>query len=686
MKHIIRLFFFICLISMGAVLSQLNLGNGQAVFWVCFGLTLIIGGSACFYFIRVKNHKLLLLIGVALFSVCLFSGSIGYADSVRVSNLGQQDKLNDYKSWVSSFESALKNDNTLKDYDGIMDGTKIPVINGETAQLASRANLACQMLEYSDSNEAGSYEDTCENAKKYTDVVGKVYNSMGSGCSPIASIVKNILNKNSCWPCDVTALVITAIQEVAKSSHEVMTKAALNLMGGLFLLWLAYVTLAFFGKFGFARISEYLTNVLNKAILVLIVAAFLHLPVPEIYSKTVSPFVQFTAGLTQVFSQEGEAAAKKAGKTLHILQNIITGGTNPKCKYCDNMSSSMADDSPSFLDQGSVNGLLCTVCTVYHQVAPMISLGQGLSCFSGMSQKSNSDSSTIGGTSSFGVPRIGALLAGTTIVLIFSFLMFMIAYYIISSVLQLGFVIILLPFWMVAFVFKATREYTKNAWILVLHAMGTLISLSLNVALVMVGFSELLSGKVALALGWGIISGSPTTVMDAFTGGEIFQSQSEGDGSFFSGLTDKLIDFAVNQAIGMSPTHAILLLIAYAILSITIVSNTSFFVERILDAWINREANPQGEMMAGIQAAGKGIGSMSRLGAAGAGAAVGAVSASYARMRDKLDKQRAEASKSSKGHTPNTYGSTAAEIINRNVYGWEDKKTSDKSKEKSTKK
>ena len=190
MKHIIRLFFFICLISMGAVLSQLNLGNGQAVFWVCFGLTLIIGGSACFYFISVKNHKLLLLIGVALFSVCLFSASIGYADSVRVSNLGQQDKLNDYKSWVSSFESALKNDNTLKDYDGIMDGTKIPVINGETAQLASRANLACQMLEYSDSNEAGSYEDTCENAKKYTDVVGKVYNSMGSGCSPIAVSLK----------------------------------------------------------------------------------------------------------------------------------------------------------------------------------------------------------------------------------------------------------------------------------------------------------------------------------------------------------------------------------------------------------------------------------------------------------------------------------------------------------------
>ena len=685
MKHIIRLFFFVCFIAMGRLLSQLHFGNGQAIFWICFGLTLMIGSGAYFYFVRVKKHKLSVLIGAAVFATCLFSGSIGYADSVSVSNLGQAEKLDEYKSWVSSFESQIKNDKTLEDYDSIMDGTKVPVINGETAQAASRANLACQMLEYGDSNEKGSYEDICENAKKYTDIMGKTYNSMGSGCSPIASIVKNILNKDSCWPCDVTALVINSIQMIAKDSHSVMTKAALNLMGGLFLLWLAYVTLVFFGKFGFARISEYLTNVLNKAILVLIVAAFLHMPVAEIYSYTVSPFVQFTAGLTKVFSDQGRVAVKEAGSTLNILQKIITGGANPKCKYCSNMTASTTDTT-AFLDQASVNGLLCTVCTVYHQVAPMISLGQGLSCFSGMSQKSNSDSSTIGGTSSFGVPRIGALLAGTAIVLVFSFLMFLIAYYIISSVLQLGFVIILLPFWMVAFVFKATREYTKNAWTLVLHAMGTLISLSLNTALVMVGFSELLSGKVGFALGWGIISGSPTTVMDAFTGAEIFQSQSEGDGSFFSGLTDKLIDFAVDQAIGMSPTHAILLLVAYAFLSITMVSNTSFFVERILDAWINRDSNAQGELTAGIVAAGKGVGSISRLGAAGVGAATGAVSASYSRMRDKVNKQRAEAAQGSKAHTPNAYGNTAAEVINRNVFGWEDKKSSNKSTDQSTKK
>ncbi len=663
MKHIIRLFFFIFLIAFGLELSRLDLGDGQTVFLICFALTLLVGGGACIYLLKTQKRKLFLFLGLAVIMACSLSASTVWAakDWMEVSVVGQKEKLEDYKSWVSQFAAKAKNDPALSDYDNIMKGNSLPVINGETAFWASRATIACQSTEY-----GGQYDTDCENAKKYNDIVGKAYSSMATGCSPIASIVKNIINKNSCWPCDVTALVIQAIQDIAQSAYPIMKTAALNLMAGLFLLWLAYVTLAFFGKFGFARISEYLTNVLNKSILVLIVAAFLHAPVTEIYSFTVSPLVQFTAGLTQIFSDAGRTEAKNAGKTLNILQNIITGGANPRCKYCENFNAQ--SEATAFLDQGSVNGLLCTVCTVYHQVAPMISLGQGLACFSGISQKSNSDSPSVGGNSSFGVPRIGALLTGAVIVLVFSLLMFMIAYHIIASVLQLGFVIILMPFWMVAYVFKATREYVKNALALLLHALGTLISLSLNVALVIIGFSKLLSGKVALAIGWGIISGSPTTVMNAFTGAEVLQNQESGDGSFFSGLTEKIVDYAVDQAIGMSPTHAIILLVVYAIMSITIVNNTALLVERILDAWLNRQAGPD-DILAGVQTVGKGLGGIARLGAAGVGAAAGAVSASYARTRDKVDKNRP----ASTAKTPATYNNTAAKIINQNVFGIQDK-------------
>ena len=108
----------------------------------------MIGSGAYFYFVRLKKHKLLVLIGAAVFATCLFSGSIGYADRVSVSNLGQAEKLDEYKSWISSFESQIKNDKTLEDYDSIMDGTKVPSINGETAQAASRANLGIGMQSY----------------------------------------------------------------------------------------------------------------------------------------------------------------------------------------------------------------------------------------------------------------------------------------------------------------------------------------------------------------------------------------------------------------------------------------------------------------------------------------------------------------------------------------------------------
>ncbi len=670
MKHILRLFFFVFLISVGMTLSQLNLGDGETVFWICFALTLLIGGGACVYLlVKTRRYKLFLFIGLAVVTVFSFLPSVALADDISVSVNGQQEKLEDYKSWINSFSQQAKNDPALSQYDSIMKGETAPTVNAETAYWASRAVIACQNTDYQN-----QFSTDCENAVKYNEIAGKAYSSMATGCSPIASIVKNILNKDSCWPCDVTALVITAIQEIAQASYPVMKMAALNLMGGLFLLWLAYVTLAFFGKFGFARISEYLTNVLNKTILVLIIAAFLHLPVPEIYKYTISPFVQYTAGLTQVFSDAGRVEAKKAGKALNILQKIVTGGVNPTCKYCNNMNN-ISDDTTAFLDQASINGLLCTVCTVYHQVAPMISLGQGLACFSGISQKSNSDSTSVGGNSSFGIPRIGALLAGAVIVLIFSLIMFMIAYHIILSVIQLGFVVILLPFWMVAFVFKATREYVKNAWALVLHALGTLIALSLNVALVMIGLSNMLSGKVGLAIGWGIISGSPTTVMDAFTGAELFQPKSDDDGSFFSGLTEKLIDFAVDELIGMSPAHAILLLLVYALISITIINNTSLLVERILDAWLNRQAVSD-EVIMGIQTAGKGLGGMARLGAAGVGATAGLVSSSYAKTREKI--QNSLPKESSKASAKGTYTESAAKIINQNVFGVKDKESENK--------
>lgn len=649
MKHLLRFFFLIMIIGTGILFSQLGLGDGKTVFEICFSLTLLIGGGAVVYFVRTK-HKLFMVSVLLVFSVVSFAASTACADDfISAANFASQDKEAEYKKAIEDFQSASKGSEELTKYKEIMNGEVDATVDYELLAKANKAFTACLNAEFST-----NYDETCKNAEKYRDIAGRVANGLASKCDPLSAIVKNALNtaidKNSCWPCDVTSLVISSIQTIAASSYKTVRSAALSLLGGLFLLWLAFVTVVHFGKFGFARVSEYLTNFLNKAVLVLIVSAFLHLNVLQITEYTISPFVGFTAELTRIFSDAGRVQAKKEGGVIDKLQKIMTLGITPKCSYCDSRNTNVQGPF-TFLDQTSINGLLCVICTVYNQVAPLISIGQGISCFASIGKKSNSDSSVASSNSAFSIPKIGPLLAGAFVVLIFSYLLLIICYYMIVSVLQLGFVVVLMPFWMIAFVFKPAREYAKNAWGLVMHAMGTLLSLSLNTAFVIIGFSKLLSGKNAAALGVAMLTGTPTDIMGAFTGESELMSGSGlfsggGEDPFsMSGLLSYATQWGIDELIGVSPTHVILLLVAYAFISISMVNYSSDIAERILDVWMNRSADANGVIMGGIRTAGKGVAGVSHVVKEGAFAGAGLVggslmSKSFRRTHESLEQER----------------------------------------------
>lgn len=592
MKHILRIIALLLFLTTAYFMVRYNVHAPSFIFPICFGLSVIlVVGTVC-YFKFIKKQKIFAFLLVCMLATVCMNSSVFAASS--------EDTIDTNAKTLREKGGA-----DLAEYDAIMSGAKEATqFDMDAYDAAHKVYTECEKLGITNNAASRFYKD-CQDAKKYSDIAGKVTNKMSVGCSPVKTIVKNLLNKDKCWPCDATAMVISSIQKIASSSHNVLRTAALNLLAVFFLLWLAFVTLVYFGKFGFARVSEWLTNILNKAVLVLCIAMFLHAPVTEIYKYTVSPFIMFSADLAQTFSNEGRRAAKEEGSIVKTLTNIMSlGSGSGECKYCQNKGY---NGTTAFLDTASVNSLLCMVCTVYHEVSPLIGLGQGIICFAGAAPTTNADNSMLGATNNFTLPKLGPLTIGIVLILSFSLVMILIAFYVILSVLQLGFVIILLPFYAMAFAFKTTREYTKNAWHLLMHAMMSLVALSIAVALVIVGLSSLLDSKMAISLGIAMMDdSSPTKMMDVFSGKDDFDKATESSSD--SGFD--VVGIAKNvilSELGISPFRAVMLLIVFCILAVRLINSAPEIIERLLDVWINRNADPQNMLTQGMQRTASGL-------------------------------------------------------------------------------
>ncbi|MBQ3117928.1 MAG: hypothetical protein IJC11_06385 [Alphaproteobacteria bacterium] len=642
MKRIIKFLLLLATALTTVFIAHINPFKG-ALFPICCALSIMIIFGTLGYFTLIKKQKILFIIPLILSICCMTFVLPAFAD-----NAGNVDAATseEWRNKISAAGDAVDSDSEFKKYYQTDDGKNEDYVAGyepttfnpDTADAAIKALDYCEKLQILE-RKSDSLHEKCKKIEQYNYMVAKIKNLMGTSCSPITSIIKNLVNKNECWPCDVTALVLVSIQKVTAAAYEVLRPAALSLLGVLTMLWLAYVTLAFFGKFGFARISEYLTNVLNKIVLVLVISAILtnNQTISSLYRFTISPVVAYSASLAQEFSESGRRAAKNAGSVLDMAQKIMSLGASSECSYCKNRGDTSSNTL--FLDSVATNSILCMICTVYHQVAPMIALGQGITCFAGAASVSQSDQSALSAATAHGVTRLGAGIVGIFLIIMFSLIMLLIAFHVLSSILQLGFVLILLPLWLIAFVFKGTREYLKNAWALLMHAVISLVAISISTALIIIGFSDLLSGKLALALGWAMVKGSPNDILSTFTGELDQTAQAAGEGgSMFSGLTDSLIQYGIDSLIGVSPMQAVFLLVAFAFLSVSMINAAPELVERLFNLWLGKSIDAQGMMMDSARTAMKGVGVMSSSAKLLAGA--GALGLGY--MNSKTSQKKVE--------------------------------------------
>ncbi len=581
MKRLLKGILFLFVLITAGFLSRYP-SYSHIVFPVCMGLSVLVFVYALIHIKFILKKNIFMLILCAFLITPIVTPTIVLADAAAATDSAQEKRWREYIKTNQEEVCAATGDKESSNY---ADQSKRRMYNPGTLLLAEK------IITYS-TNLGETKSEAYKCAKKYANKAAEAQKSFKKQCSPITSMIKSYLNRKSCWPCDITGMMIAAVQRVAISSYRVVRSAALSLLIVMYLFWLVYVTLAFFGKFGFARISEYLTNVLNKSVLVLFVAALLHAPLINIYQMTISPFVQYTAGLAMVISETGMRESEAGSNFITTFANFVGGET--KCEVCGNTTSTVVG-SYQFLDAGTVNSLLCTVCSVYKQVAPMIGLGQAISCYATASPKSYHQNNAVSEGSSFAVPSMTALCVGMGLVILFSLMMVVVGFQIMSATLKLGFVLLLMPMWMVFFIFKPTRTYTTKAWTLIVHSMVTLIAVALAVSFIMIGFNSLLPPKKVIGFVLLAVrsSSDPSKMLSSFAatwqdGDDPLKSEEdskEGD-SWASGITDKIIDTVISMVTDFSPFQTMIMFAGFALLSIKLLDSAGQYVERLANAYI----------------------------------------------------------------------------------------------------
>lgn len=331
-------------------------------------------------------------------------------------------------------------------------------------------------------------------AKEYVDNAAKVDIIMEANCRTIGQTIQK--GTDDCWPCSLAGLFIGSVQEMAGNLYPGMQKAALGLLGVMFLFWIAFRVLKLIGTMGYSDPSEFFMDLLMRFISVAIAAALLHAPIVDFYRIGISPFISMTASLAGKFSEMSMADGHNTFAEVVEKQLNIKNSTT--CQACKDMNDPdftfpQKEGSIEVLDAQSVNGLLCLTCQAYRQVLPFVSIGEAFNCY-GFAHSDNIPYTPIN------IPDFMYLTVGALLVIAFSTLAVIIAVYILDIILRLGFVIVLTPLFITAWAFPISREYSTKAWHMLLFCLLQFIGVAVMMALFL---------NICLQ----IIPGDPTSLM-----------------------------------------------------------------------------------------------------------------------------------------------------------------------------
>lgn len=340
--------------------------------------------------------------------------------------------------------------------------------------------------------------------KRYSELqkdIKKEDKGKSSLCETPHELLKNI--QNDCWSCDITYLIIESIDRLTTSFYKKTqeTKIALKLLGIGFVFWIFFMILKMVGSLGFTDFNAVFADMFKKFILVIFASALLVMPMKELFNWILTPFFSFSAGISMEVSN-----TSAFGNTQVKFDDSVSsklgeeGGPINKCPYCTAMKNPNASvpvpkgsEKVPYLQEVKEdsafsavlkNSMLCIVCSLYRTISPPIIIGQSLVCYSTTDGAWNFPPQSIPSPFRMKIPNLMMWLTGITVLLTFFIISLLFPFYLIDAFFRIGFVTVLMPFLIPAYVFESTRNYAKNAINIILYSLFTFLSMSILLILI----------------------------------------------------------------------------------------------------------------------------------------------------------------------------------------------------------
>ncbi|MDY6407927.1 MAG: hypothetical protein SPL08_04440 [Pseudomonadota bacterium] len=412
-------------------------------------------------------------------------------------------------------------------------------------------------------------EDNRDCAEDYLDEVA-TYNKKKAelNTQTVYQILKN--DRDKCWPCGLVHTMMVAVEKLALSMEDELSKAALMLLGIMFLFWLLFKVLILISQFGTANNAEFFTDLLTRFILAVIAVALLSGPMGVIYRLTFSNLLDITLQLsTEVIAQADSQKTVSASDNLSVDTNLsgiaereglgekLAGSDNLECGCCTNENSDcnggqISECRVNYTDSASYAGtgltddevrmlfskkekqmLMCLTCKTYKETAPFVAAGRVL-VYHAWKNK-NLISKAAGWVEdlvgihvvSYIPSPISMWFIGMVLIVGFTWIAYVIGFKLLDIFLRIGFIIMLTPFLVTTFVFPISRQYTKRGWDFLAHALLSIFAVSMGIALFMAVFTAALPNDIITKLNnvfsmqeIGKDQDYPVMVMDAFGAGE----------------------------------------------------------------------------------------------------------------------------------------------------------------------
>ena len=317
-------------------------------------------------------------------------------------------------------------------------------------------------------------------------------------------------NQKDCYACMLVGLAITAVDLTASIFEQYISSNMMVVFGLCFCLWLMWMVARCL--IGVDDGVTFVQSVFVKALWFVCMALLLAQPLSWVLETLTVPFAQLAGWVSEKVSDAssfGSATQSFDSETGRQKTSPIATGTVSMPNYCS--SEETWDDSkytqyiPGLQSSGGTytsvlppavkNAVICPVYNNFKVVITSLAIGQSLQCRA----RTNTGAChwytpTLCGESTGHIfPDFELWVAGATITLSSYFVAFLLPFFMIEVVLRMALFFVPFPLWCLALMYKPTRGFATRAFIVFLHALLCLVTLSVAAAFIMESFNTVIA-------------------------------------------------------------------------------------------------------------------------------------------------------------------------------------------------